>query len=230
MTDRALLTVLATSPPHVYDMECLCRWVSLADGGPFPEGSWAATLDDKAMPAEGARSAICIEVSAGKRERTFIARAALDEDWRPVFGVWADQVGTEWVWEWLQANRAGYSVIVLRSGAGSPARSLLDEIEAAGLPLEEWKAADVSAAHGLMFDGVRDSMVRHRSHPGLDAAATSAAIKVQAGGGWMVDGNNSPCDTAPLLAALGAVWGLGRLPDDRPSVYAGADGLDVMVL
>jgi hypothetical protein len=159
----------------------------------------------------------------------------LDEDWRPVFGVWADRVGTEWVWEWLHANRAGYSVVVLRSGAGTPARSLLDEIEAAGLPLEEWKSADVSAACGQMFDLLRDSTkeavrVRHRSHPGLDSAATSAAIKIQEGGAWTINLKDSPNDPAPLMAALGAVWGLSRLPDDRPSIYAGADGADVLVL
>jgi hypothetical protein len=81
-----------------------------------------------------------------------------------------------------------------------------------------------------MFDAVRDGQVRHRSHPGLDMAATSAAIKVQAGGGWVVDANNSPTDTAPLTAALGAVWGLAHLPDDRPSIYSGAEGVDVLVL
>ena len=123
---------------------------------------------------------------------------------------------------------------MLRSGAGTPARSLLDEIEAAGLPLVEWKAADVSAAHGQMWDLLVDSdkevKARHRSHPGLDGAATSAAIKVQEGGAWVINLKDSPCDPAPLMAALGAVWGLSRLPDDRPSIYAGADGADVLVL
>jgi hypothetical protein len=147
-----------------------------------------------------------------------------------VVGIWADQAGTDWVMDWLRANRSGYSVIVLRSGAGTPALSMLDQIEAAELPLEKWSAADVSAAHGLMFDAVRDDKTRHRSHPGLDMAATSAAIKVQAGGGWIIDPKNSPSDTAPLTAALGAVWGLGHLPDDRPSIYSGAAGVDVLVL
>lgn len=230
ITERALLAALRTSPPHIYDMECRCLWVSLAGGGPFPEGKWVDTLDDKATPAEGAKSAICIEVSGGQRERTYIARAALDVDGNPVFGIWADQVGSDWVMDWLRSNRAGYSVIVLRSGSGTPALSLLDQIEAAELPLEKWSAADVSAAHGQMFDAIRDEKARHRSHPGLDMAATSAAIKVQTGGGWVIDFRNSPSDTAPLTAALGAVWGLAHLPDDRPSIYSGAEGVEVLVL
>jgi hypothetical protein len=232
ITERALIAARRTSPPHVYDMECMCRFVALADGGPFPEGTWAATLDNQARPAEGAKSAVCVEVSDSMRSReyAYIARAATDDVGQPVVGVWQWQQGTDWVVPWLMANRSGYSVVVLRSGAGTPALSLLDEIEAAELPLEKWTAADVIAGHGMMFDLVRDAQIRHLSHPGLDAAATSAAIKVQAGGGWIVDPKNSPSDTAPLLAAMGAVWGLGHLPDDRPSIYAGADGADVLVL
>jgi hypothetical protein len=189
VTERALVAALRTSPPHVFDMECMCRWVSLADGGPFPEGCWLGTQDNKARPAPDAKSAICLEVSGGKRERAYIARAAED-----VFGIWEDAPGTDWVVGWLCEHRDGYSVVVVRSGAGTPALSLIDGIEAAGLPLERWGAADVSAGHGLMFDAVRDGLVKHLAHPGLDMAATSAVVKVQAGGGWVVDGPGSPCD------------------------------------
>ena len=232
ITERALFTALRTSPPHVFDMECMCRWVSLADGGPFPEGCWAETLDKEAKPAPESRSAVCIEVSDStrNRERAYVARAALDAQDQPVCGIWEDRPGTDWVVPWLQANREGYGNVVLRTGSGTPALSLLDEIEAAGLPLEKWSSADVSAAHGQMFDLVRDKQVRHLPHPGLDMAATSAAIRVQAGGGWIIDPRNSPSDTAPLMAVLGAVWGLAHLPDDRPSIYSQPDGPGVLVV
>lgn len=232
ITERALLHAMATDPPYIYDTECRCIWVSTSDGGPFVEGSWLATHDDSARPAEGAKSAICIEISDStrKRERTYIARAALDDAGNPVFGIWADQVGSDWVLPWLKERRDGYSTIILRSGAGTPALSLLDEIEAAELPLEKWGAADVSAAHGQMFDALREGKIRHLAHPGLDMAATSAAIKLQSDGAWVLHSIKSPSDTAPLMAALGAVWGLAHLPDDRPSIYSGADGADVLVL
>jgi hypothetical protein len=217
VTDRALVHALAEDPPMVFDKECMCRWVAHSDGGPFPEGTWAKTLDNEARPAEGAKSSVCVEVSDStrNRERTFIARAAADDDGNPVAGIWEDQLGSDWVVPWLQEHREGYSVIVLRSGAGTPALSLLDEIEAAELPLEKWSAADVSAAHGQVFDAVRDGQIKHLAHPGLDSAATSAAIKVQAGGGWIVDPKNSPTDTAPLIAVMGATWGLAHI-EEKP--------------
>jgi hypothetical protein len=175
---------------------------------------------------------VCVEVSDSTRNREhgYLARAALDTEGKPVFGIWEHRQGTDWIIPWLQQYRDSYSAVVLRTGSGTPALSLLDEIEAAGLPLEKWSSADVSAAHGQMFDAVRDKQVRHLPHGGLDMAATSAAIRVQAGGGWIIDPRNSPTDTAPLMAVLGAVWGLGHLPDDRPSIYSGADGADVLVL
>ncbi|MGZ3493060.1 MAG: terminase, partial [Gemmatimonadaceae bacterium] len=79
-------------------------------------------------------------------------------------------------------------------------------------------------------DLLRDRSMRHLPHPALDTAATSAATKVHPDGGWVVDAAKSPGDTAPLTAAIGAVWGLGHLPDDRPSIYSGAEGADVLVL
>lgn len=230
VTERKLIHALATDPPTVFDMECMCRWVSISNGGPFPEGKWVTTIDAEAKPAKDARSAVCIEVSGGNRERAYVARAAMGDSDEPVVGIWEDQPGTDWVVPWLQSNHMGYSVIVLRSGSGTPALSLLDEIEAAGLPIEKWSSADVSAAHGQMFDAVRDGKICHLPHPGLDMAATSAAIKVQGAGGWIVDSKNSPSDTAPLMAVMGSVWGLAHLPDERPSIYSGPQGADVLVV
>lgn len=232
VTERALIHALREDPAAVFDKECMCRWVAHSDGGPFPEGTWLNSLDDAAKPASGARSAVCVEVSDSTRGRewAYISRAAHDDDGQPVVGIWQQFKGTEEVVPWLKTHRKDYAVIVLRSAAGTPALSLMDEIEAADLPLEKWTAADVSAGHGQIFDLVRDGQLRHLSHPGMDLAATSAVIKLQPGGGWVIDAPKSPTDTAPLYAGIGAVWGLGRLPDDRPSIYSGEDGVDVLVL
>jgi hypothetical protein len=228
ITDRAIAHALGTDPVDVFDTEVLCRQIDTAGGGPYPEGSWKATTKSDARPSEKARSALCIEVSTS-RAMTFIAKAAKRDD-IPVVGILEGNLGTDWVKDWCVAHRADYSGIVIRSGSGAPARSLYDELEEARLPLIDWTAGDVGSAHGQMFDLVAKHTVEHLPHPGLDGAATSAAIKMQPAGGWIVDSLKSPTDVAPLYAAIGAVWGLSQLPDDGPSIYSNAGGArDVLV-
>jgi hypothetical protein len=62
-----------------------------------------------------------------------------------------------------------------------------------------------------MFDRLETRKIRHLPHPGLDAAATSAAVKVLAQGSWVIDRVKSVTDAAPLQAAIGAVWGAETL-------------------
>ena len=220
---RALTAALKTSPAHVYEQECMCRWTVLGTGGPFPENSWIATQNDRAAPADGSEIAVCVEVSR-KRVQTFIARAGLTAEGVAVVGIAADRAGTDWVRDYLLDTREGYAGIVVRAESGSPAQSLIDELIEAELPVVEWKGGDINGAHGVMFDRLRDNTIAHLGHPGLDLAATSATAKELPGGGWVCDVLKSPSDVAPLLAAIGAVWGLDRLPD-RESVYATEDVL-----
>lgn len=222
VTERALAAQLRTSPPHVFETEVLCRWVSMCDGGPFPEGSWAATLDAAARPAAGARSVVCLDLS-WNRSVWSIARAALDDQGDPVVGIAAARAGSEWVVPWLLEQRDTFDSIVLPTSAGSPALSLLDELEQESLPVTKWAGPDVGAGTGQMFDRLRDGKIRHLPHPGLDSAATSAAIKTLAGGAWVIDRIKSPTDAAPLQAAIGAVWGLVTADAPFRSAYEDAD-------
>lgn len=229
ITERALAASLSTSPASEFEVECLCRWASISDGGPFPSESWADTADTAAKVAAGASSTVCLEVNAD-RSRSYLARASLDMAGQPVVGIWKDNPGTDWVVPFLKRNRGRYNLIVIRIGGGVPAASLANEIELAGLPWEKWNQVEYAAGCGQMFDLLRDRAMRHLTHPELDAAATSAATRVRDDGGFVIDAAKSPTPTAPLTAVIGAVWGLGHLPDDRPSIYSGAEGADVLVL
>lgn len=229
VTERALIHALAEDPAAVFDKECRCIWVASSDGGPFPSESWAQTSDTAANVATGSSSSVCVEIDVD-RTRTYLARATLDMQGKPVFGVWEDQPGTDWVIPFLKKHRSRFNGVVVRIGSRIPAASLAAEIEEAGLPFIKWQAAEVAAGHGQMFDALKDHRIRHLPHPGMDSAATTAATKVGPEGGWVLDPLKSPTDTAPLMAAIGAVWGLQNLPDDRPSIYSMADGPDVLVL
>lgn len=227
VTDRALQVNLRTQPSWQFDAECLCRWVTMANDGPFPEGSWFATLDDSAQPVVDAKSAVCVEIST-TRSAAVIVKAAVNSDGVPVVGVDEQRPGTDWIVSWLAINNIQH--VVIRSSAGAPAASLIDELTAADVGIIEWKYGQVAASFGQLFDAVRDGKIKHLSHPGLDAAATSAVVKVQQGGGWIIDPIKSPTDVAPLYGVAGAVWGLQHLPDTGPSIYSGPEGRQVLVI
>jgi hypothetical protein len=76
------------------------------------------------------------------------------------------------------------------------------------------------AATGIMFDRLDTRRIRHLPHPGLDAAATTAAVKVLSAGSWIVDRAESINAAAPLQAVIGAV---------SPTTFTfGATGLPVV--
>ena len=68
--------------------EVMCRFVPFADGGPFPEGAWRDTCDEKgtARPAANARTVLCLEVST-TRSAAVIAKATVDDDGNPIVGI-----------------------------------------------------------------------------------------------------------------------------------------------
>jgi hypothetical protein len=227
ITERALAAGLRTMPGWQFDAEVMCRFVALSDGGPFPAGSWEATTDNDAEP-EGprrpgeTRNVVCVEVST-TRNAAVIVKAGLDIDAEPVVGVLESRPGTDWLVGWLLANKASYCNVVVRSGSGTTTISLLDDFTAARLPVIEWSGSEVGAAFGQLFDRVSERTVRHLTHSGLDAAATSAVTRPQPGGGFVVDLNKSPTDVAPLYAVAGACWGLQHLTGG-PSMYSDAGG------
>jgi hypothetical protein len=229
VTERSLIHALAEDPAAVFDKECRCIWVASSDGGPFPSESWAETSDTNPNVSTGAKSSVCLVIPPD-RSRAYLARASLDMHGNPVFGIWADQAGTDWVIPFLKKNRARYNAIVVRIGSRIPEASMAAEIEEAELPFIKWPAAEVAAGHGQMFDKLRDRKIRHLPHPAMDSAATTAQTKVGPEGGWILDPLKSPTETAPLTAGIGAVWGLQNLPDDRPSIYSGSEGSEVLVL
>lgn len=233
VTERAIAAAMRTNPPSQFEIEVLCRWLNMSEAGPFPEGSWRETLDNAAAPAPETPRMVCLAMS-WNRAKCYIARAAKDTEGIPVIGIAADRTGTDWVIPWLIENRESYSGIVIQSN-GAPETSLIDDInnallpsgQAANLPILAWAGPDLGSATGLMFDRLEKRKIRHLAHPGLDAAATSASVRVLSQGAWVIDLAASPTDAAPLKAAIGAVWAVETAPPVRRSAYEEKDLLVV---
>ncbi|MBO0676802.1 terminase [Mycolicibacterium sp. S2-37] len=217
ITSSALLAGLASGVPMTeFDTEVRCVWVAGAGAGPFPEGAWADTFDDEAKPGEGAKKVVCVAVNQS-RTISYIAKAALDENGFPIVGIIADELGTDWVTQWLIDNKDTYETIVVQD-KGAPVSSLVPEFEDAKLNLTLWPATDVAPATGLMFDLVVTKELRHLTHPGLDAAAATAAVKILSRAAFEIDMVKSPTDAAPLQAAIGAVWALETVRQADPEI------------
>lgn len=233
VTERAIAAALRTNPPSQFEIEVLCRWVSMAEAGPFPEGSWMATIDNVARPADGAQQFVCLSMS-WNRSTCYLARAGRDSDGNPVVGIAADRSGSDWVIPWLIEQRDTYAGIVIQSN-GAPETALIDDIANAVLPngtpanltVIPWTGADLGSATGIMFDRLENRRIRHLEHPGLDVAATTAAVKIMAQGAWLIDLARSPSDAAPLKAAIGAVWATETTAPVRRSAYEEKDLLVV---
>ena len=162
VTERAIAAAMRTNPPSQFEIEVLCRWVSMADAGPFPEGSWRETQDNEARPAEESLRMVCLAMS-WNRSKCYIARAAKDDNGVPVAGIAADRTGTDWVIPWLIENRESYSGIVIQAN-GAPETALMDDIanatheggEPANLPVVPWAGPDLGSATGLIRSSRRN--------------------------------------------------------------------------
>jgi hypothetical protein len=92
----------------------------------------------------------------------------------------------------------------------------LSDMYDAELPIVMWEGDDLGKASGIVYDRLQTHRLEHLPHPGLDLAATSAAVRATRDS-WVIDRRKSPTDASPLVAVMGAVWGMERYTEDEPN-------------
>jgi hypothetical protein len=222
--ERVLRSDFKTDPEWVFRTEVLCQWSDGTLEGPFPTGTWASTTDPSSSIPEGEPFVFCVDVS-WDRSTSHIAVAGRREDGLKHVEVVASRAGTDWVVPWLEERKDtdGLRGVTLQS-KGSPVSTLLDDIEATGIPVINWSGSDVAPACGAFYDAVRvvdeqpDMGLRHLPQPVLDVAAATAATR-PLGDAWAWDRKKSPHDIAPLVACTGAAWALDAAPEPGVSIY-----------
>lgn len=216
---RSISAAASTDPEWVFRTEVLCQFVNMAGLGPFPAGSWAASLDAKADRA--ARGALrdasrpaCYGIDMSHdRTMVHVAIAYWDTEGRPRVEIAAQRSGPDWLIPWLTSpDRRVRPEHVAMQRRGAPISSLWEAFEDAGLEPYPWEGSQLAGWHGVFFDLLRssvsdvDPMVRltHGGQPVLDVPANSATVKAL-GDGWVVDRKASPTDPSALVAAIAAV-------------------------
>ena len=148
------------------------------------------------------------------------AVAGINSDGRPQVEICAGRASRnwqEWVPEWFTSwVDPANPVDVVDNSNGCSVETLIDHLKKGpGLRVREWQGSDVTLGCGLFYDRVMAAEkenpdrtpLAHRGQEALDLAA-SAAVKRNAGDGWMWDRRNSSRDISPLIACTAALWRL----------------------
>jgi hypothetical protein len=218
ITERALRHARHTDPEWVFRTEVLCQWSAGSLEGPFPPGAWEACLDVSSSIAAAGELVAGVDVSAD-RTWAHVAFAGYNAASELHVEVAASRAGVDWVVGWLveRCGRLPVREVVVQK-LGAPASPLIEELEAAGVPVRAWGGADMTAGTGLFYDLVRTCRLRHLEQPVLDLAASTAATR-PSGDAWLWNRRASPADIAPLVAATEAVWGLRNNAPTLKSAY-----------
>ena len=221
ITERAIAAAMRTDPRHVFEVEVLCRWISTPDAGPFAPGKWQACRDNTSEIDPESPNVVAVDVS-WSRSRTYVALAGWRRDGKPHGEINADRAGTDWLVPWLVERKDKIAAVIVQAN-GAPASSLIDDIEAEGLPVITCGGPDMGKATGKVYDLVDTGELLFKDHPGLNLAAQTAKVRLTNDGAAVVDRKNSPNDAAPLVAFIEAIWGLTTRPTKRKSIYESAD-------
>lgn len=239
LTARKLAGLIRSTPSEwVARQEYLCQWRPTAAGGPFPEGSWEAGIDNDSDVSDESPLAVCVDTSHDGGW-TSIAVAGYRSDGHVHAQVIERRAGMEWVLPWLispeRATRPRWGAVTWQL-SGAPVSALTDKLNESDLPVMEWAGPDLARAHATAYELVRlpvmpsqqgpapdgadqaKKRVFHLPQPVLDVPASTALTK-PLGDGWALDRRKSPVDCAPLVSFVGAVWALGRIKPEFRSVY-----------
>jgi phage terminase large subunit-like protein len=192
----------------------LNEWVDRRAEIVIPLPSWRACRDPESALADGARPVFALDVSPD-RAWGAVALAGLRADTLPHAKVIDHHPGTEWMVDRVvELYRKHRPPFVVLDPAG-PVGSLVPALEKARIRLKLMSARDMAQACGALYDATITQQWRHPGQSMLDAALTGAA-KRPLGDAWALGRKHSTSDICPLVAVVGALWGLNTMRNNAP--------------
>ncbi|MFD7860968.1 terminase [Streptomyces sp. NPDC059783] len=182
-----------------------------------PKVRWAGLTDAESQAGE--HLAFAIDV-AQDRQSSSIAVASMRPDGRVHLEVADRRPGTDWVVPAITRLCDLWDPLVVAvAGSGSPAASLIDDLQAAGItvPVDKdephrghlvvLRTGDTSEACGQMADAMNQDKARHLDQTPLTASLNGARSR-RIGDAWTIDRTHSLTDAAPFCAVTWARWAL----------------------
>lgn len=199
-----------------------CGVVFEADGldGVLPSTMWALCRDVESQCVAGSPS---LAVGPHGAWSAF-GFAGVREDGALHVEVVRHAPGTDWVVEAALAANAEYGPLLV--DPRSPTSAVLAALKSAGVELREMSTPEFVESCTSFEADVRNTHLRHRSQPELNAAVAGADVR-PIGESWAFSAKASTIDITPLLAVTLAAFG-ARTPTDDVSVYSEERGMTVL--
>lgn len=227
LTERAIAAAAANEPRETFMPEVFCQWIDGAAKTIWPPGSWEATTVPFSRVAPGERTVLTLDV-AFDASRAHVGIVGMNDEGVLHGGVIASRAGTDWVVPYLSGQTEALPTFdgVVIQGRGAPASRLIEPLELAGVPVIRCEGADLTAAHGEMFELLQAHTpdaptFAHIPQPVLDVPA-AAAVSKPLGDAWVIDRRKSPVDVAPMSGLVMGVWAIRRAVPP-PSAYESYD-------
>jgi len=214
VTLAAVAEAAATVDSDVFAREWLNSWVAAEATSVITAAEWEALERPDMVIGQGV--VLGLDVAPDRTSAT-IGAAGRSGAWTPVEIVDArPYVG--WVLDRLVDLWGKWRAPVVIDG-GSPAGSLIIELEQAGVEVIAIGARDYSKACGSFYDACADGLVTHLGDRML-ANAVRAATRRKLGDSWAWN-RRSTVDITPLVAVTLARWGLiaGSTPRPKPAIF-----------
>ncbi|WP_405149452.1 hypothetical protein OG589_14580 [Sphaerisporangium sp. NBC_01403] len=183
------------------------------------EAAWRAVADEHSEPV--GRVAFAVHV-APDRSWAAIGTAGRRADGLTHVEVVDYRPGTGWVTDRVGQLVERWDPCAVVVDAGSPAGSLIADLEAAGLEVVKPAAREVAHGFGQFLDAVApehgDPTLRYMPHPALDAAVAGAVTR-RLGDAKAWDSKAASVDICPLVAVTSAAWGFatrGHVEEEQP--------------
>jgi phage terminase large subunit-like protein len=166
---------------------------------------WAALGDKASEPLDP----VCFAADiTPDRQRGTIALAGRRTDGRLHIEVVQNERGTAWIVPRLLELNAKWHPVGVVVDPGSPAGSLIAELQEQGIEPVLTSTRDVGQACGAFYDMARDDKLRHLEDPRLTLALNSARKRpLGDSGAWAWHRKDATTDITPLVATTLALFG-----------------------
>ena len=228
LTERALLSNRGTFPENKFRSECMCQQVETILPQPFPDGAWAAGVDESSTISPESAIWFGIDMSQDRRWTT-ISACGMRTDGNYHIEVVARRIGCDWAIDWFRTRALRGPMKLCFQSRGAPVSGLAEQIcTLTGVERVPIEGPDLTNGWARFWDAVAASepesarggvKVFHLPQPVLDQPAKTCQLRNIGGGLELPDRVKSPDDIAPLFACAMAFAGATQLQTAKEKKY-----------